>query len=86
VDDFQQELLEEDEVIQIYVKNLRHLEELVKQYDPLAVAGVMMTQAMSIYRTALSEEDYEVIVDEICKRKDQVKYFTDSELGPTTLQ
>lgn len=86
MDDFEQELSQEDEVTQIFVKNLQHLESLVEVYDPMAVAGVMMTQALSIYRTALSDEDYTVIVEEILARKDQVKIFTHPALGPSTLQ
>ncbi len=74
----------DDEINTIYAKNLVHLERMVAEHDPLAVAGVMIAQAFSIYRTALTDEQYNDITDEILKRKSAIKKFTGN--GPVTLQ
>jgi hypothetical protein len=36
----------------------------------------MMAQALSIYKTALNDEEYNAIVDNISASRDQVKQFT----------
>jgi hypothetical protein len=40
----------------------------------------MMAQALSIYKTAMSDEDYNNIVDNISASRDQVNSFTGSVL------
>ena len=74
----------DDEVNILYAKNLVNIEKLIEDHDPLAVAGVMIAQAFSIYRTALSDEQYNEIIDEILKRKSAIKKFTGT--GSVTLQ
>lgn len=44
-------------------------------YDPMAIAAIMMTQALSIYKTAMSQEDYNRMVDSISANRNQVKTF-----------
>lgn len=44
-------------------------------YEPLAVAGVMLAQAMSIYKTLLSDKDYNQMIEFITENKDRVKTF-----------
>ena len=41
--------------------------------DPLACAGIMMAQAIKIYKTALPKEDFERMMDTISDSKDIVK-------------
>ena len=74
----------DDEVNILYAKNLIHIEKMITDHDPLAVAGVMIAQALSIYRTALDDDDYNSIVNEILKRKSAIKKFTGT--GSVTLQ
>ena len=42
----------------------------------LAIAGVMIAQALTIYRTAFSPEEYEKICETIYESRDQVKKVT----------
>ena len=72
-----------EEITLIYNKNLMNLETLISEHDSLAVAGVLLAQALSIYRTALSDEDYEDVIKEIVKRKNSVKKINN---GSVTLQ
>jgi hypothetical protein len=74
----------DDDITVIYTKNLVNIEKLIEDHDPLAVAGVMIAQAFSIYRTALSDEQYNEIIDEILKRKSAIRKFTGK--GSITLQ
>jgi hypothetical protein len=41
--------------------------------NPLAIAGVLLAQALQIYKTALPPEDFNAIVDHIPETKDNVK-------------
>jgi len=52
----------------------------IEQYDTLSVAAVMMAQALSIYKTVLSEEDFDDIVDTMSDNREQVKKFTNTEV------
>jgi hypothetical protein len=46
----------------------------------MSVAAIMMAQSLSIYKTAMSNEDYNNIVDNISASRDQVNKFTGSVL------
>ncbi len=48
---------------------------MLEDYRPLEVAGVMIAQALRIYKTVLSEEDFEKIVDSISNSRDKVEKF-----------
>jgi hypothetical protein len=52
--------------------------KMIEQYDALSVAAVMMAQALSIYKTVLSEEDFDNIVDTMSDTRENVKKFTNS--------
>ena len=57
----------------LYQKMYRDLNKLCEKNDPLMVAGIMMAQAIKIYKTALPEEDFERMMDTISDSKDIVK-------------
>ena len=57
----------------LYQKMYGDLNKLCEQNDPLVVAGIMMAQAIKIYKTALPEEDFERMMDTIADSKDIVK-------------
>jgi len=57
----------------LYQKMYRDLNKLCEKNDPLMVAGIMMAQAIKIYKTALPEEDFERMMDTIADSKDIVK-------------
>ena len=42
----------------LYQKMYRDLNKLCEKNDPLMVAGIMMAQAIKIYKTALPKEDF----------------------------
>ena len=57
----------------LYQKMYRDLNKLCEKNDPLMVAGIMMAQAIKIYKTALPEEEFERMMDTIADSKDIVK-------------
>ena len=57
----------------LYQKMYRDLNKLCEKNDPLMVAGIMMAQAIKIYKTALPEDDFERMMDTIADSKDIVK-------------
>ena len=57
----------------LYHKMYRDLNKLCEQNDPLMVAGIMLAQAMKIYKTALPQQDFEKMMDTIANSKDIVK-------------
>ena len=57
----------------LYQKMYRDLNKLCEKNDPLMVAGIMMAQAIKIYKTALPAEDFERMMDTISDSKDIVK-------------
>jgi hypothetical protein len=46
----------------------------------LVIAGVMMAQSLSLYKSVLSEEDYSSMVASILEKKDKVYTFTTRNL------
>lgn len=46
-------------------------------YEPLAVAAMYTMVAMQIYKTTMSEEDYNAMVDVISNSRDKVKKLLD---------
>jgi len=63
------------EVDTLYEKYLIFTDRVAIDHSAEQIAGVMMAQALSIYRTILTESDYEKIVDQIVEMKDRVKRF-----------
>ena len=54
---------------------LIHAQKL-EYHSPLEVAAVLMAQAMTLYKTVLDEDDYNLIVDDIGRKRDQIKVLT----------
>jgi hypothetical protein len=48
----------------------------LNDHDPLQVAGVLLAQAMTIYKTVLDENAYNNMVDSISNMRDDVKALT----------
>ena len=57
----------------LYQTMYRDLNKVCEKNDPLVVAGIMMAQAIKIYKTALPEEDFDRMMDTIADSKDIVK-------------
>jgi hypothetical protein len=64
-----------DGLTDLYAKYLVFTDEMSKDHTAIEIAAVMMTQAMSIYKTALSEEDFNNIVDVMSMSRQSVKTF-----------
>ena len=73
-------MISDDDLRQVY--DLYHdlTDTLLQKHNPLAVAEVMMAQALNIYKTVLSPADYERAVGTILEPRDQVKNPTKSVL------
>jgi hypothetical protein len=65
----------DQELEKLYSNFLEFTDHMISKYDPMAVAGIMVAQALSIYKTAMSEEDYDRMVDSISSMRSQVKKF-----------
>jgi hypothetical protein len=70
----------EDNVLEVYKETLSLIDHLIVDYDPLIIAGVMMAQSLSLYKSILSEEDYSSLVASITEKKDKVYTFTTRSL------
>jgi hypothetical protein len=66
--------------VELYSNYMKFTETMSEKYDALAIAGIMTAQALSIYRTMLSEEDYNQIVDNISDSRDLVHTFQGHDL------
>jgi hypothetical protein len=53
-----------------------HATMIDKDHSPLAIAAILMTQALSIYKTVLEEDEYNSIVDSISDKRDRVTKLT----------
>ncbi len=60
---------------ELYVKYLQFTGVILEDYEPIEIAGIMVIQALSLYRSCLSEEDYQKMVKTIYDHRDQVKTF-----------
>ena len=59
----------------LYAKYLQFTAVMLEEYKDIEIAGVMITQALSLYRTVLPEEDYQRMVKSIYERRNEVKTF-----------
>lgn len=69
-----------DGLTDLYSKYLVFADEMAQEHNAMEIAAVMMAQALSIYKTALSEHDYNNIVDVMSISRDSVKTFHQSNL------
>ena len=60
-----------------------HSEMLDRGLGPLEIAGLLASQSLTLYRTILTEEEYNKMVDAISENRDKVKTINLS--GPSIL-
>lgn len=60
----------------LYAKYLQFTSIMLEEYDAIEIAAIMATQALSLYKSCMSEEDYQRMVKSIYDQRDQVKTFT----------
>jgi len=51
----------------------RDFERLSLKHEPMAAAGVMMAQALKIYKTVLSQDEFENITTYILDTRDSIQ-------------
>lgn len=59
----------------LYAKYLQFTGVMLEDYKDIEIAGIMITQALSMYKTVLKEEDYQRMVKSIYERRNDVKTF-----------
>ena len=59
----------------LYAKYLQFTGIMLEEYKDIEIAGTMIAQALSMYRTVLPEEDYQRMVKNIYERRNDVKTF-----------
>lgn len=59
----------------LYAKYLQFTNIMLEEYDAMEVAAIMSTLALSLYKTCMSEEDYQRMAKSIYDNRDKVKTF-----------
>jgi|TARA_B100000929_G_scaffold23181_1_gene17366 hypothetical protein len=54
----------------------REFERITINKDPLMVAGVMMAQALQIYKTMLDKKEFNLMTEHILKSRDEIEIDT----------
>ena len=54
-------------------KAYKQFEKLSQEHEPLAAAGVMMAQALVIYKTMLSPEEFTELTEHVLTSRDSVQ-------------
>jgi hypothetical protein len=65
---------------ELYEVYLKFADSMAADYGPLPVAAIMIAQALTIYKSALSPEEFDLMVDNISQSRDQVKTFQRASL------
>jgi hypothetical protein len=60
----------------LYDTFLEFADHMCTEHGPMEVAAIMMAQSLTIYKSAMSEEDYNRMVDNISSSRDKVKTFS----------
>ena len=61
-----------EEFQEVYNEYIELTNELLEDFDVLMVAAVMSTIGLSLYKTALSEEEYHKVVDAMYDLKNDI--------------
>jgi hypothetical protein len=68
-----------DKLDALYMNFLKFTDVMAEEYSAPAIAGVMMAQAMTLYRSILSEEDYDSLIHNIYESRMKVQPFNISK-------
>lgn len=69
-------MISEKSMEKLYTEALQATEELLKNYSGFEVAAVLNTISMTIYRTVLTEEEYEEMVKTLADNQRLIKPLT----------
>ncbi len=75
----EEDLKEDTEVATLYENFANLATQLSVEHSALAIAAVMNAVSMSIYKTAMSEEDYDKMAELIYDLRHEVQTFTPVE-------
>jgi hypothetical protein len=59
----------------LYSKYMQFTGVMLEEYDAMEIAAIMAAQAFSLYRTCMSEEDYQRMTQTIYNNRNEVKTF-----------
>jgi hypothetical protein len=57
----------------LYAEFWKLIDKSLVDHSPEAIAGVMIAQAMTIYRSIMTDVDYDRIIDSISDSRDSVR-------------
>lgn len=60
---------------ELYNKYMSFNRVMLEEYDPIEIAAIMTVQALSFYRTIMSENDYLKMVESIYDNRFNVQTF-----------
>ena len=69
-------MISDEKLQKLYENFLEFADHMCVENGPMEVAAIMMAQALTIYKSAMSEEDYNRMVDNISASRDKVKTFS----------
>jgi hypothetical protein len=72
--------MNDDKLQLLYSNFLEFTDHMCVEHSPMEVAAIMMTQALSLYRTNMNEDEYHQMVDMISASRTQVKTFQRAQL------
>ena len=68
--------IETSDINIVYSEVFRLMTRLCRDHEPLAVCGVMLAQALRMYKTQLPIDDFDLLLDEIMATiKDDINPF-----------
>lgn len=59
-----------------YVETLEFINNMLDRYDPVIVGASMLSLTLSLYKTVLPPDDFDMMVNAVSETKDKVKPFT----------
>ena len=59
----------------LYSRYLQFTGIMLEEYDVMEIAAVMSTQALSLYKTCMSDKDYQRMVETVYNNRNEVKTF-----------
>jgi len=67
--------MNDDKLQRLYNSFLEFADHMCTENSPMEVAAIMMAQSLTIYKSAMSEDDYNRMVDNISASRNKVKTF-----------
>ena len=66
-------MISDTDLNEIYIKYWNLTSDLIPEYSPAAIAGVMVAQALTLYKTMMTEEEFNSMVDSISASRHNVQ-------------